>query len=334
MKGITMSRAGLRVRTYVAVAIALIFMGCAKGNSSAPQFSSAAAHPADWSATHWVAFNQNHAQCTTCHGSYTVAADSGGIAKVSCFGCHHPNGPLHPAGWPDPAQHGATAKQAPSLTAGFSHCSACHGNLYDSPLSVPGGATFNCFTCHSKAPHPDKPWHGTTASGTNHASADPGNAAECAKCHLNGSNLDPNDLAFHGTAPAGTAPGCFNNTLCHGNNPGHIAGWANPLQHGFLGAMATPGATTGYAYCGTCHGTSFSGGAGTSCLACHTRAPHPDAPWTSASVSHVLTDQGNAGQCAQCHTNGANSSVHPTVIAPAGTAPGCFNNTLCHDKNI
>ena len=339
-----MSRASLMVRTSVAVAAALVFLGCSKSNSSAPQINALGAHPAGWVDNHWVAFNQDHASCTPCHGSYSVAANSGGIAQVSCFGCHHPNGPLHPAGWSAPGQHGVLgAKAAASSTAGFAHCAACHGAGYNNPVSIPGSPVFTCFTCHvdeagvaTNSPHPAAPWHGTTASGTNHATTDPSNAPECAKCHLGGANLDPADLAFHGTAPAGTAPGCFNNTLCHGNNPGHIAGWALPTAHGLKGAMAAPGATTGFAACVTCHGASFTGGTGTSCLACHTTAPHPAKPWNnvnSSTNSHDLTNQANAPVCFQCHAAGTNSDLKPSAAPAPGAAPGCLNNTMCHGNN-
>jgi hypothetical protein len=330
-----MNKVGLMVRTCVATALALVFMGCSKGNSSAPQVNALGQHPADWLATHWISFNQNKNQCAPCHGSFTSASSTGGTTGINCFTCHAQQtpavyAPTHPAGWQTVGNvpfHGTYAKQAASLTGGFAHCSACHGTNYDNA----DGTTESCMTCHTNAPHPDKPWHGTTADGTNHATTDPSNAAECAKCHLNGANLDPNDLQFHGTAAAGTAPGCFNNTLCHGNNPGHIYDWALPTLHG-QAAMTTPSSTAGFAYCATCHGASYAGAAGTSCLACHTNAPHPDSPWYAPGtlISHDLTNPGNAGQCVLCHALGNNSTLKPSPAAAAGTAPGCFNGTMCH----
>jgi len=335
-----MSRASWMVRTCVAAAITLVFLACAKSNSSAPAVNSLGQHPADWVDTHWTAFNQNHASCTPCHGSYTVEADSGGTAQVSCFGCHHPSGPLHPAAWPDPAQHGAGAKAAPSLTGGFAHCAACHGTSYNTPLSVPGSRTYTCYTCHATAPHPAAPWHGTLADGTNHANTDPGNAAECAKCHANGANTS---LTHYTTALAGTAPGCFNNTLCHGQNDGHIADWKLPANHGRLAAEAAPSAPgaaapRGFAACIACHGANYDGVGATapSCMTCHTQAPHPTANhWVSTDVSqpsHTHADVGNAAACAHCHTGGANSSLTPSPVV-VGT-PGCYNNTLCHDRSV
>ena len=341
-----MNKVGLMVRTCLAAALALVFMGCSSSNSSAPQLNAQGQHPADWVATHWISFNQNKNQCAPCHGSYTDATSTGGTTGINCFSCHAQQTPVvyapnHPAGWQTVGNvpfHGTYAKQVASLTGGFGHCAACHGSLYNNA----DGTTASCMTCHTNAPHPDKPWHGTTADGTNHANTDPSNAAECAKCHANGANLDPNDMPYRSTATPGTAPGCFNNTLCHGSNPGHVYNWQLGPEHGLLGAMATPGASTGMAACATCHGTvtgnpavyTFTGGAGPSCLACHTTAPHPpstDTSWVNATTpAHAATDQGNCIVCVQCHAGGAHSTVTPSFTPPAGTAPTCFNGTMCH----
>ncbi len=110
---------------------------------------------------------------------------------------------------------------------------------------------------------------------------------------------------------------------------GHPAGWSSPASHG-ASAKSKPGFST----CQECHGTDFAGGISKqSCFTCHgVNAPHAPAPWRMpiTAYTHTTTDQGNAPVCAQCHANGANSSVAPSTPAPAGTPPGCFNNTLCH----
>jgi hypothetical protein len=320
------------VRTTVAMAFALLVLGCGSSNSQAPDLNAQGNHPANWVDTHWVTFNQNKAQCTACHGSYTIAAASGGISGVTCFQCHHSNGPMHPVatGWDLPAQHGATAKAAASLTGGFAHCAACHGALDNNA----DGTTESCMTCHTKAPHPDAPWDGTTASGTIHSNTDPSNAPECAKCHTAGAN---STLAFLTPAPAGTAPGCFNNTLCHGNIQGHNSTWALPGNHGLLGAMAAPSATTGFLACQTCHGANYANGPYfPTCFTCHTKgAPHPDKPWSGASpINHAQTDPGNAPVCFTCHANGNNSDLKPAAPPAPGAQPGCLNNTLCHDTTV
>ena len=324
-------KTGLFARISLAAAAVLLTLGCStSGSPGAPSSNPVTGqHPATWVDTHWQVWNQNKAQCSACHGSYTDATQSGGTSGVSCFQCHHPSGPSHPVGWDLPVNHGASAKGAFSLTAGFGHCAACHGTVYNNADNT----TVSCMTCHTKAPHPDAPWHGTTASGTNHTTVDPSNVSECAKCHLGGTNAP--DITLLNPAPAGTAPGCFNNTLCHGNFTGHGPTWPDPAQHGLLGAMAAPSATTGFLACQSCHGTTFTGPA-RSCFSCHTKAPHPDAPWSGGPVvSHIFTDQGNVAVCAVCHLNGANlKDLSAPPAPPQGTAPGCFNNTLCHSKNI
>jgi hypothetical protein len=132
---------------------------------------------------------------------------------------------------------------------------------------------------------------------------------------------------------------CFG---CHPNGVNHPAGWADPMQHGRGGAQLAVNTTdkfamAGFARCAKCHGTTFDNGPATSCKTCHTKAPHPSRPWTGTTLAqpnHTQTDVSNAPECAKCHTAGANSTMKPLVTPPAGTAPGCFNETLCHGTNI
>jgi hypothetical protein len=121
----------------------------------------------------------------------------------------------------------------------------------------------------------------------------------------------------------------------------HPANWGDPLQHGRQGAQLAPSTDpkvmAGFAHCQKCHGTEYTNGIVVSCKACHTKAPHPNKPWVSTSVqksTHVETDVANAAACAKCHKAGANSDMKPLTTPPAGTAPGCFNETLCHGTNI
>lgn len=276
--------------------------------------------------------------CTQCHGSDL----SGGISKVSCFGnpagCHHT--PV--ANWSTPVVHGATAKKAPG-SSGFASCQICHGSNFSG-----GGAQTACSSCHGvSAPHPARPWRGATFTHTN---TDPSNASVCAQCHFPGS---PNNPANHpaAPAPAGTPPDCFNNTLCHGAAAGVPHPVGNPAwvttppaaQPHANEAKASPGSTTGFAYCKVCHGTgttspaNFGGGSsGVSCYTCHgVSAPHAPKPWRASAgstYSHTSTAPANAPVCAQCHFPGSpnNPAGHPSTPAPAGTPPDCFNNTLCH----
>jgi hypothetical protein len=259
--------------------------------------------------------NGGSSSCTECHGSDLA----GGISRVSCFGntagCHHDPIP----NWITAAVHGATAKQAPG-SSGFASCQICHGRDFSG-----GGAKVSCFTCHEVAPHPASPWLGPTYT---HADTNTSNATVCAQCHFPESSNNP---ANHPPTPAaaGTPPGCFNNTLCHGTSQ-HPAGWAQSSQHG-PAAKAQPSAFGGFAYCQTCHGdpnatppANFEGGtSGVSCYLCHeVDAPHPDgATWMgNVTPSHRNTNQGqaNVDVCAQCHRSETPGTV------------GCFNNTLCH----
>lgn len=154
------------------------------------------------------------------------------------------------------------------------------------------------------------------------------NQDQCRSCH--GSTSDP--------AQAGGISGvsCF---TCHVNGPSHQPGWKDHMKHGRAGAQLAATTTSGFGYCFKCHGSVDSAPVGVtpSCMACHTLAPHPNKPWSSATLtasSHTLTDESNAAECVKCHLDGANSTLVPLTPAPAGTAPGCFNNTMCHGRTI
>jgi len=108
----------------------------------------------------------------------------------------------------------------------------------------------------------------------------------------------------------------------------HLANWASPQVHGVSAKEPS-----GFSACAACHSTDFSGGiSNTSCYTCHgVSAPHPSV-WRTGTRTHQTTDESNAPVCATCHANGANSPITLVTPAPAGTAPGCFNNTLCHGE--
>lgn len=220
----------------------------------------------------------------------------------------------HAVGWALADAHGAPAK---TQSNGFASCQSCHGAAFSG-----GIVNISCFTCHGvNAPHPSAPWRDTA---TTHTNTNPDNAPVCALCHTNGAN---SSVQPSPPAPTGTAPGCFNNTLCHAT-PGHPVGWNAADQHG----ASAKAQVNGFSSCQACHGANFSGGTALiSCFTCHgVNAPHSPAPWRGGVRTHTNTNTGNASVCAQCHTNGANSSVQPSPPAAAGTAPDCFNNTLCH----
>jgi predicted CxxxxCH...CXXCH cytochrome family protein len=287
--------------------------------------------------------NGGSSSCTECHGSDL----SGGISRVSCFGnpagCHH--GPI--GDWistSPPQNHGIAAKKAPG-SSGFASCQICHGSNFSG-----GDAKVSCFTCHGvSAPHARKPWRVSAGSLYDHATTDIANAPVCYNCHAYTGTVNSNNPHVPPTpAPAGTAPGCFNGTMCHNQAAGHPAGWAATAPadqpHGDAAKKDGTVAGQGFPYCKTCHGTgtNFSGGtSGVSCYTCHgVSAPHAPKPWRGLSGSpytHTGTvEAGNAPICYQCHaytgTANPNNPHVPPTPAPAGTAPGCFNGTMCHNE--
>jgi hypothetical protein len=299
-------------------------------------------HPANFLSTHPGFAVSSVSQCTLCHGDDL----KGGIANTSCFtaACHHGT----KTGWvvfpPGPPQgHGTSAKKKPG-SSGFVSCQICHGKDF-----LGGSVKVACLSagCHGgtgQSPHPAQ-WR--TGSDYVHSTTDEGNASVCAQCHLAGANspIGPPSPP----APAGTPPGCFNSTLCHSENPvPHPVGstWVTTppaaQPHG-NSAKATPSSSEGIAYCRVCHGTSggnFNGGtAQVSCqnVACHGgtgNSPHASRWFQGDTYVHITTDPGNASECAFCHFNEPNAGNHSPTPPPAGSNPGCFNNTLCHGGSL
>ena len=115
-------------RTYISIILAGLLLtalwGCGSSNSGAPAFM-AGTHPTGWSAgiSHGKASLDlaKREQCTECHGRDL----RGGISKVSCYACHgtYP----HPAGWEDPAQHGAAYKTNSDQCRAYSTASHAGG---------------------------------------------------------------------------------------------------------------------------------------------------------------------------------------------------------------
>lgn len=277
-------------------------------------------HPADWVSIHpgkALAANALNG-CKECH-EMTVTRTGSGIPSCMTADCHHKPIP----GWAVPGNHGAMAKMAQGTSGGgLVSCQLCHGTDFS------GGASTNaCVTCHTvKAPHPVKPWR--NASGLTHATTDPSNAVVCAQCHYPGAAANPvNQPAT--PAPAGTMPGCFNNTMCHGNVAPHLLGtvWLEPTSQAFHGLQAKKDLL----YCQSCHGTpgttKFDGGsASTKCSSCHTAAKAHSKPWhpaPSASFPGYVSSHRNSEKrdtsCSVCHdyTKGR--------TAPLPGAPSCYS---------
>jgi hypothetical protein len=305
-----------------------------------------APHPVSWTTgtrKHSGTDQSNAAVCAGCHanGANSPIAPPAPPAPAGttpgCFNntlCHGQAG--HAAGWSNPANHGAAAKQAPgtSVMEGFSGCQSCHGTTFAGQ-----GAARTCLQdslCHGAtvtSPHPQTPWRSSAGSVRTHTDTNTGNASVCASCHTLGALLTSIPVP---TNLVGGTPGCFNNTLCHGQS-GHAVGWAAPTQHG-AAAKTAPSTTnmTGFSTCRTCHGSNFAGGTATTCLntaGCHgagVNSPHAQAPWVSSltsTMTHTTTNAANADTCGLCHWNNVQP---PTYVTPVPGTPNCFDNTLCH----
>jgi len=189
-------------RGCLAVAATLLFWGCAgSGSDQATQLSPAGQHAAGFVDTHYLDYAKNPDQCATCHGSTTDPNSTGGTSGISCYSCHG-GGVAHPAGWEAGLSHGRLGAQAAATAStGLASCARCHGTDYRG-----GIAASSCFSCHATSPHPAQPWtSGTPASNSSHTATNVSNATACFVCHA--ATVQP-------VPPA--APGCYNNTMCHG----------------------------------------------------------------------------------------------------------------------
>ncbi|MDR0498648.1 MAG: hypothetical protein LBH03_02790 [Holophagales bacterium] len=212
-----MNRTKLLSIFAVLATFVIYLVGCATGLDNAPGVNNLlGGHPTEWAKTHWSGISKKSGGCETCHGSITNKELAGGISKVSCFSCHI-NGVKHTPGFADPARHGKNSAQMvpdtePILMTGFVTCQMCHGDDYR------GGHALSCMTCHTKAPHPDKPWHVSStdpswsASAVTHNVTAEESASACVQCHKDGAN---STLVPKVPPLPDAPPGCFNNTLCH-----------------------------------------------------------------------------------------------------------------------
>lgn len=329
-----------RIHFVILILLCTGLWSCSKGNDKGVVLDSAGKHPSGWAAAgnggaHPAKYIDGPSSCYECHGKDLA----GGISNVSCFSASrsgincHPDGPGHPSGWALPDAHGAAAKALLNGNNGMEPCQKCHGSDFSG--GIVKVSCLNNAGCHGAgvlAAHSPKPWL-SNIGGRTHTSSDATNAGACAVCHTGGANSSRKPSV---APPAGAGPGCFNNTLCHGVE-GHAVGWAAPSVHGAV-AKSLSGGDNGFSACTQCHGVRYDGGAAEqSCLntaGCHganVAAPHPARPWrsTAGGASHASTNTSNAGQCAVCHTGGANSTRVPRAGDKTGLT-GCFNNTLCH----
>jgi predicted CxxxxCH...CXXCH cytochrome family protein len=274
----------------------LLSAGCSSGNKDSLINPDTGTHSATWYVDHRAAFLTSPAVCATCHGTDL----RNGISGVSCFSASlnglscHANGPSgHPVGWALPGSHGAAAKSAPNPVqdTGFSTCQICHASSFTGGLS--NQTCLNTAGCHGAtvaAPHSPTPWRGGART---HITTNALNASVCGLCHLNGANssVHPNP-----PAPGGTPPGCFNNTLCHGDQAG---------------------------VCGSCHAIPPSGASFPNIAGGH-GVHNALAPITgNCNVCHTGAGTGTA-----LHQNGTAEVVLPATYN-ANSGGASFNGTTC-----
>ncbi|HEX9019957.1 MAG TPA: hypothetical protein VF903_01710, partial [Nitrospirota bacterium] len=288
-----------------AAATAFMSVGCSKANNQSVLNPDTGKHPANWYIDHRTAFLSNPSQCSDCHGTDL----RGGISGVSCFSANfneltcHTSGPSgHPAGWSSPDSHGAAAKSFPNAaqTAGFSTCQACHGS--DFTGGIASRTCLNTIGCHGAnvaAPHSPAPWILSLTSTRTHTSTNSANGPVCGLCHLGGRTPPA-----YVTLPTGTTPGCFNNTLCHGEPA-----------------------------CGTCHGTPPNGTVYPNIAGQH--SPHI----TASTVISCSTCHFGAGAGTPLHMTGVVYVIFDTTYnansgaAAYNAAAGTCSNIACHGSS-
>jgi predicted CxxxxCH...CXXCH cytochrome family protein len=308
----------------VIVTTAFTLVGCSASNNQTGINPDTGQHVSGWYVDHRAAVSSaDFSSCTACHGTSL----KGGISGVSCFtttvngmSCHGHGGSVY-----DSADlHGADAKSAPDARTGkgFSSCQVCHGSNFSGGIL----ASRTCLICHGVlAPHPALPWLGARTHITTNAL----NVSVCAICHTNGANLTSIPPP---SPPTSGAPGCFNNTLCHGVKTG---------------------------VCGTCHGIPPNGSTfpnaagghaahtvlvniGTDCNICHNGAGSGTALHQDGitEVAFTATYNANSGtatfsgvSCSNiiCHGSSRTQTSAQANLNPPQSTPGstpAWTNTI------
>ncbi|HJW73383.1 MAG TPA: CxxxxCH/CxxCH domain-containing protein [Geothrix sp.] len=336
------------IQTVPVVLAALVLLGCGSGKSSV----GVAQYYGNYHVPGWLQIHGGDAvkgvdACTKCHEISVIKVGSG-IPTCLTSGCHHQSTP----GWANADIHGLAAKAAAGPRGGsLVSCQMCHAKDFS------GGASASaCASCHGvKAPHPAKPWRISAGSAHTHTTTDPSNAAVCAQCHFAGS---PNNPAHHPAtpAPAGTQPGCYNATLCHGatnaaphpvpfltgqsdsQGNGHLTVTASAFAADCASCHAVSGTSPIAAapLCNVCHQLANPTAAGTgsgTCLSCHSGTSGlPKGPGGSSFPSQAGAHAKHMGlatalTCDSCHAgSGSGSTTHYTLAngrlgVPTGPAP-------------
>ena len=248
-----MSKRKFFISFLVGGSLMTLLWGCGSSNSAAPAFQGAQ-HITGWETpvSHGLQYAAAPDQCRECHGQDLL----GGTSKISCNNtCHVHSVPPAYSDWY--TAHGVLAKGVPGVLAnnvisGYLSCQNCHGVDYKGTVLSHNVDCFNANSCHVHTDGvPHDAWNGNSNDWIQHSHADvsPENAPACYKCHnrvkhhrfryFTGSIYAPtyyNYTSFNSLlstrdgAPAGTSPGCYNNTMCHAD----ISKTANPAPPTYI----------------------------------------------------------------------------------------------------
>jgi predicted CxxxxCH...CXXCH cytochrome family protein len=253
--------------------------------------------------------------CSTCHPQ-TVKPDG----TIDVAGGFHVNGSVeatgsgHPAGWADPAQHGAAVN-----AQGMNGCKTCHGPALDG-----GTAGVSCSSCHTAGWQTNCTFcHG--APPASHAAT----STTCASCHPGTVNADGTINDAGGLHANGTLE------VTGGNHP---TGWSDPAVHG---AEVNANGMNG---CKTCHGPALDGGtAGVSCSSCHTAGWQTNCTFChSAPPSSGRHSKHSGRSCGDCHPGytktSVNAATHDDGTRQVGNLVTAWNATTlkctgCHGSD-
>jgi predicted CxxxxCH...CXXCH cytochrome family protein len=263
------------------------------------------------------AFLSDNAVNSVCQRCHETNNTFGQMPQPFCHNCHEPfPTSFHPTGWANPDAHGPSAKSAPGVASGFAFCQTCHANDFAGTGNAP--SCLNNAFCHGSgvvSPHAPSPWR---LSVRTHTNTDTGNADVCALCHLGGGSVV---ITPPTPVPGGVTPGCFNNTLCHGD----VSGAPHAVRP--FPDHPTRARNEFNSFCNSCHNINpprllasapvctecHAGGdplAVANCASCHADPPDGLAPVgdvfpniEGGHAEHIALDN-VAGICDTCHNGG------------------------------
>ena len=265
------------------------------------------------------AFFPDNAVISVCMACHETNNTFGHTPQPFCHNCHEPfPTAFHPTGWANPDAHGASAKSAPAVSSGFAFCQSCHGTNFAGSGSAP--SCINNALCHGSgvvSPHSPAPWR-TPLSSRTHTGTATGNAGVCGLCHLGGGTVV---ITPPTPVPGGITPGCFNNTLCHGDVsgaphavrpfPDHPTRARNEFTTfcNQCHSINPPRIVSGAPACTECH----AGGnplTVVNCASCHANPPNGQSPagnvFPNVEGGHTEHDtlDNVTGICNTCHNGG------------------------------